>query len=293
MYMVEKPSRLIWVVLTQGTRPKALSAALASIASQADDAGRIAQVIVNGDGAVDAMGQAVETVGKNLGIPGGRNLGAELVNAELIGFLDDDAELSVGVASAVLEAFDGDPSLGAVALRLVDEEGLTARRHTPRLGASGVAESGKVALFLGGASVVRRSAFEEVGGYFSQLTYGHEEVELCWRLVDRGWGIRYIAEAEVFHPKSEIERHPTGWRLSGRNRVWIARRTLPWPVAVPHVLIWLAVGCLRAPGRRCRREYLRGWWSGWNTDWGTEPERQPISLAGVLRLSRLGRPPIV
>ena len=114
--------------------------------------------------------------------------------------------------------------------------------------------SGDVALFLGGASAVRVEAYSEVGGYFTELFYGHEEVEMCWRLVDAGWRIRYLADVTVFHPRTDIGRHVSGWRLTGRNRVWVARRTLPWPVALVHVAAWLLLGVIRDAERRLASE---------------------------------------
>lgn len=225
---------------------------------------------------------------ENVGIPAGRHAGLRHSGASVVGFLDDDAEL-LGDADRIASAFDDDPRLGAVALRLVDESGDTARRHVPRLGGRDPDVSGDVALFLGGACAIRREAYEQVGGYFTDLFYGHEEVELCWRLVDAGWSIRYLADVHVFHPKSTIERHADGWQLTGRNRVLIARRTLPWPVAIIHVGLWLALGLRRAPKGECRRRYLAGWRSGWRHD----VERSPISWRGVIRLTRLGRPPVL
>ena len=209
-------------------------------------------------------------------------------SSALIGFLDDDAVLR-GDSTRILAAFDDDPRLGAVALRLVDEDGATARRHVPRLGGRDGDHSGDVALFLGGACVLRRDAYDQVGGYFTDLFYGHEEVELCWRLVDAGWRIRYLADVEVFHPRTDIERHPAGWELTGRNRVLIARRTLPWPIAVVHVTAWLLLGLWRAPAGEHRQRYLQGWRRGWRI----EVDRDPISWRGVWRLLRLGRPPIL
>jgi GT2 family glycosyltransferase len=209
-------------------------------------------------------------------------------SSEIVGFLDDDAEFRGDVAS-VVDAFDADPGLGAVALRLVDEQGETARRHVPRPGGRHPEQSGEVALFLGGACAIRREAYEQVGGYFTELFYGHEEVELCWRLVDAGWRIRYLADVEVFHPRTTIERHAAGWELTGRNRVLIARRTLPWPIAAVHVSVWLLLGLWRAPAAAHRRRYVDGWRKGWRMD----VDRAPISWRGVRRLTRLGRPPIV
>ena len=208
--------------------------------------------------------------------------------ADVVGFLDDDAVASPSVTEHTLDAFARDPSLGAVSFRLVDEEGESAPLHVPRPRGRGPDVDGEVAVILGGACAIRREAYEEVGGYYTDLFYGHEEVELCWRLVDAGWRIRYLADVKVFHPRTEISRHADGWRLTGRNRVLIARRTLPWPVALAHVSIWLLMGLVRAGREGSARAYWSGWWSGWRHP----VDRSPISWRGVWRLARLGRPPV-
>lgn len=275
-----RPS-ISWVLLTMGTRPDALRRGLTSLAPHC------AIVVVNGgDVDIDVPAELIR-LPDNVGVPAGRDVGADASSTDVIGFLDDDAEFR-GDPDRVADAF-GDASVGAVALRLVDEAGETARRHVPRLGGRHPDRSGDVALFLGGASAIRRTAYEQVGGYFTDLFYGHEEVELCWRLVDAGWRICYLADVEVFHPRTTIERHPEGWELTGRNRVLIARRTLPWPVAIVHVMIWLLLGARRAPSGEARGRYLAGWKSGWRVG----VDRAPISWRGVWRLTRLGRPPIV
>ena len=272
-----------WVVLTMGTRPIELQRAVDSLTPE------MVTIVVNGGSSRRAEAQArLFELPKNLGVAGGRHAGAGAGSAEIIGFLDDDAELR-GNSSHIVKEFLADAELGAVALRLIDENAETARRHVPRLGSRGPERAGEVALFLGGACAIRREAYEQVGGYFTDLFYGHEELELCWRLVDAGWKIRYLADVEVYHPRTTIERHPEGWEFTGRNRVLIARRTLPWPVAVAHVSVWLALGLLRAPASEHRRRYLLGWRRGW----GLDVERRPISWSGVWRLTRLGRPPIV
>jgi GT2 family glycosyltransferase len=277
---------MVWVILTVGDRETELAAAVDSV--RENDVKAV--VVANGcsvPALEDRPGVRVVASPINLGVPGGRDRGVGVTDEELVGFLDDDAVLSPGVTRRIAEAFATDPHLGAVSLRLVDESGETARRHIPRRGAASADRSGDVTTFLGGASVIRRAAYEQVGGYFSALHYGHEELELAWRLIDGGWSICYLADVEVFHPRTSISRHPDGWRLTGRNRVWIARRTLPWPVAIVHVTAWLVLGVRRAP-RGCRRSYVRGWWQGWSGN----VQRAPISWRSVWHLGRLGRLPI-
>jgi hypothetical protein len=222
-------------------------------------------------------------------VPGGRDFGLAHCSASIVGFLDDDAVAAPNASARVLEEFARYPALGAVSLRLVDETAASARRHVPRPRGTSPERSGEVALFLGGASAIRADAYAGVGGYFTELFYGHEEVELCWRLVDAGWRIRYLADVTVFHPRTDIGRHIHGWRLTGRNRVWVARRTLPLPVAAVHVAAWFVLGVIRAPDRELRRSYVEGWLDGWRG----RIERRPIGWVAVWRLTRLGRPPVI
>ena len=293
-------SLIDWVVLTRGDRPAALAAAVTSLRASATTGSIV--VVLNGpeagttielsdgfsDGFPDDRVIVVESA-ENLGVPGGRDLGLESTQTPLVGFLDDDARLvSADSLGSVVEQFATNHSLGAMSLRLVDEDGSTSRRHVPRRGTRGADRSGPVVTFLGGASIIRRSAYLTVGRYWADLVYGHEELDLAWRLIEHDYSIRYEADISVYHPHTEISRHADGWWRTGRNRVLIARRNLPAPVMAVHTLAWLAIGTLRAPGGPCRRRYVGGWFGAWRVT----VDRDPMSWSTLLRLRRLGRFPI-
>jgi len=286
-------SEIDWVVLTMGTRPQELRDALDSIDAQNSEAiSSRAVVVANGADVAAELADRADSelveLSANVGIPAGRDIGIRRSRSTIVGSLDDDAVLEPDVSAKILAAFAADPKLGAVAIRIVDEDGHTLRRHIPRAGGRGADLTGPVTYFLGGAHALRRDAYVAVGGYFGDLWYGHEEVELSWRLLDAGWSILYLPDAAAYHPNMPISRRADGWAMTARNRVWIARRTLPWPVAVIHVAVWLGLGLVRAPSG-CRRGYLQGWLSGWRGDVG----RQPIRWATVWQLCRLGRPPVI
>jgi GT2 family glycosyltransferase len=279
-----------WVVLTRGDRPTELAAALESVRDQSVP-GRVL-VVQNGTGAaVDAGPNAsVLALDVNVGIPMGRDRGLHATATEIVGFLDDDAiVLDPRCNQRLLDVFDRDPNLGAVSLRIVDDSGRSARRHIPRIGFAGERDTGQVTTFLGGACAIRREAYVAAGGYWPELFYAHEELDLAWRLYDNGYSVEYLADVPVRHPSLPISRHADGWRLTGRNRVMIARRNLPWAVALIHVTFWLVVGTMRAPDRVCRSAYVSGWRDGWRQ---TVP-RHPMQWRTAWRLTRLGRPPIV
>lgn len=281
-----------FVVLTRGDRPQDLGRAIDSIRRQR---GVDAEVVVvsNGAGEVEVpAGVRLCVSRENLGIPGGRNLGAANTTHPVIFFLDDDAWYQADdAARTVLDTFATDPSLGIVSLRLCDPvTGVTERRHVPRLGRSDPSRSGPVTTFLGGACAIRRTVFEKCGPYATAFFYSHEESDLAWRALDGGFSIGYLGDVTVLHPAVPPSRHAEYHFRSARNRVWLARRRLAWPIALIHVAIWTARSVVSAGSAEARAQVWRGFRVGW-----TEPagERAPISWRTVWRMTRLGRPPIV
>ncbi len=188
-------------------------------------------------------------------------------------------------------AFAADPRLGIVSLRIADPEtGRTQRRHVPKLRAADPARSAEVTTFLGGASVIRRSVLERVGGLPEEFFYAHEETDLAWRALDDGWRIRYLAEVLMYHPATAPGRHAAYLRLNARNRVWLARRRLPWVLVPVYLGVWSALTVARTRPLGA----VRVWWAGFVEGWRTDPgQRQPMSWRTVARMTRLGRPPII
>lgn len=281
------------VILTTGERPDELAAAIDSVRRQR---GVDVEVVVVRNADEDARppevedGVVVVRPGRNLGIPGGRNLGARSSAGEVLLFLDDDAVLADDrLLRRALDDFAADPSLGAVSMRLVDPvTGRTERRHVPRLRVGDPARSSWVTTFLGGASLVRREAFEAAGGLPERFFYAHEETSLAWRMIDLGYRIRYAADLVVHHPGAAPSRHATYHHLTARNRVLLARMHLPAPVAVAYVLLWCGLTLVR--DRAAWRASLRGWADGLRA---RSVVRQPIAWRTVWRLTRYGRPPLL
>jgi GT2 family glycosyltransferase len=142
-----------------------------------------------------------------------------------------------------------------------------------------------------GAVAVRRRAFDSAGGWPAPFFYAHEGIELAWRIWDAGCTVRYAGDLAVEHPVIPPTRHRDFYRLNARNRVWLARRNLPWVLGVPYVASWTALQVLRSarsPGTL--GPWFRGWWEGWRTDCGP---RRPLRWGTVARMARHGRPPVV
>ena len=280
------------VVLTMGNRPDDLKRGLASLLDQREVE---LDVVVVGNGWQPAGlldGVKAHGLTENLGIPAGRNAGVDLVEGDLLFFLDDDACLpEEDILARMAMQFAADPTLGMIQPRVVDPDGREApRRWTPRLYVGDAARSSPAMNVWEGAVAIRRNAFELAGGWPEPFWYAHEGIELAWRVWDGGFHVRYDGEIEVHHPAIQPTRHAEFYRYQARNRVWLARRNLPLPVGVIYVLTWTGVSALRLRSRSAWRETLRGYRIGL-----TEPggERSPMRWRTIWRMTRAGRPPVI
>jgi GT2 family glycosyltransferase len=280
------------VLLTMGNRPAELRRAINSVFEQE---GADVEVIVVGNGAdLPDLPDGVTTVRlpENVGIPEGRNHGVKAGTGEIILFLDDDGWYrSRDLARHVAERFAADPRLGAVSFRIADPDGgPDQRRHVPRLRAGDPQRSSRVTTFLGGACAIRRTAFAQGGGLPGGFFYAHEETDLAWRILDAGFHIEYDADAVMYHPAVAPTRHADFFRLNARNRVWLARRNLPWPLAAVYLANWVGITLLRERSRTSLRAWFQGFREGWREDCGP---RTPIRWSTAWRMTRTGRPPII
>lgn len=294
------PLKVGAVIITMGNRPAELQDLLDSVAKQQGPAIEVA-VVGNGSPlpplAALPGGLRTAEVPENLGIPGGRNVGIELFgpggrDVDVLLFLDDDGLLpGDDTGELVRRAFEDDPQLGIVSFRIADPEtGVTQRRHVPRLRAADPMRNSRVTTFLGGASAVRTRVIQQVGALPAEFFYAHEETDLAWRALDAGWLIDYRSDLVLHHPATSPARHAVYHRLVARNRVWLARRNLPWPLVPVYLGVWFALTLVRRPSRPALRAWLGGFREGWRTPCG---ERRPMRWRTVWRLTRLGRPPII
>jgi len=285
-------TRVGCVILSQGNRPAELARALDSVLAQT---GVEVECVVVGNGwtptGLPVGVQSVPLV-QNVGIPSGRNIGAADVRGDVLLFLDDDAVLAgTDLLSRAVAQFDADPTLGVLQPRSVEPSGLpTARRHVPRVGGAHAEVSGDVAWFWEGASLIRRTAFEACGGWPGRFFYGHEGIEVAWRVIDAGYRIRYDAQLEVLNPDAEPFRGAQGPYRNARNRVWVARRNLPVPLMLGYLLVWGIVTFARVRSGTALRQTMRGFLDGFRRRAG---KRRPIRWRTAWRLTRLGRPPVV
>ncbi|WP_367132252.1 MULTISPECIES: glycosyltransferase family 2 protein [Streptomyces] len=279
------------VVLTMNDRPTEFPRAMASLLAQE---GVDLDVVVVGNGCEPAqVPDGVRTVAlvENVGIPEGRNIGADNVKGDYVFFFDNDAVLPTTDALARLATeLDRDAHLAYVQPRIADPDtGETLRRWVPRLRAADATRPGTVTVMAEGVVMVRRSAYELAGGWPGHFFLFHEGIDLAWRLWNHGGTGLYKPDIIVHHPATNPARHERFYRLNARNRVWLARRNLPAPLIPFNLATWTLITLWRFRDRSALRASLAGFREGLREDPGT---RSPMSWRTIARLAKAGRPPI-
>jgi N-acetylglucosaminyl-diphospho-decaprenol L-rhamnosyltransferase len=179
------------------------------------------------------------TPGRNLGAVG-RNLAVALVEAPYVAFCDDDTWWEPGALKAAADVLDLHPQLAVVNAHIRVEPGGRDDPMSLEMARSPLPSSGvpghPLLSFLAGASIVRRSAFEAVGGFSARLWLGGEEELLASDLARAGWAMTYLPQIVVHHQPSRARDAALRRRHGIRNTLWFNWLRRPWPAALRRTL---------------------------------------------------------
>jgi GT2 family glycosyltransferase len=150
--------------------------------------------------------------------------------------------------------------------------------------------SGDVTALWEGAVAMPRHVFDAVGGWPGEFRFVHEGVDLAWRVLDAGYRVRYAGDIAVRHPPAtRTVRHGYSLYYGARNRVLLARRHLPLPLAVVFVAGFMVRTAPRLRTRTALQAALRGYRDGLTLPTG----RRPLHRRTLWRMTLAGRPPIL
>ncbi len=226
--------RLSVVIPTYDGRPM-LAACLQGLRSQTLPRGDFEVVVVDngsGDGTETWLRAAHPDISvvreeRNLGFAEANNRGAAAARGEWLVLLNNDAVAEPRFLECLERAAAASPAPAAVAGRILDAEGRLVEFGGSDLGGFGFgfqrsswhagyeecADGGELPFACGGAMLVRRADFVELGGLDPDYFAYYEDVDLGWRLWLSGRRVVYARGAEVRH-----RRHGTGRRFSDRWR---------------------------------------------------------------------------
>jgi len=160
---------------------------------------------------------------ENLGVGGGRNVGARAGAAPFVCFLDSDARLHPEALVRLLEPMHDDPRVALTAPVFEGQRPEASAGVAPTMGDKvrralnrtdlyrrtpnqGVGPWWDVDFAIGACQLVRRDAYEAVGGLDDSARFGPEDVDFCLRLRNASLEVVQVDGAGCDHPPRRAYR---------------------------------------------------------------------------------------
>lgn len=183
------------------------------------------------DGSVEMLREKFPSVKlianrKNRGFGAACNQGIAATDSEFVLILNPDTQLEPSALHALLEVMQANPNVGLCAPRIVNPDGslqFSCRRfpalHRLALDELGLSKQFPNSRFfgayrmtwwnhadlreveqpMGAALLLRKKALDDVGYFDERFFMYFEEVDLCFRLHQKGWKILFVPHAQVVH----------------------------------------------------------------------------------------------
>jgi GT2 family glycosyltransferase len=160
---------------------------------------------------------------ENVGFARANNQALARITSRHVLLLNSDTEVQGGALATLVEFMDANAGVGAAGPRLLNPDGslqpsgrefpslITAaaalvplpsairRAIAPRLERRDYDQVAEVDELSGAALCLRRAALDQVGMLDEHFFFLGEDVDLCWRLHEAGWSIRYVPAARIVH----------------------------------------------------------------------------------------------
>lgn len=188
---------------------------------------------------------------QNFGFARGYNEALKQIEAEYYVLLNSDVEVTEGWLNAPVELMDTHPEIAAVQPKILSYQQKT---HFEYAGAAGgfidhfgfpfcrgrifneveedrgqYDQAADIFWGSGACLFVRAKLYHELGGFDADFWAHMEEIDLCWRLKNKGYRIVFTPESTVYHlgGGSLPYNSPRKLYLNFRNNLWLLYKNLP------------------------------------------------------------------
>lgn len=198
---------------------------------------------------------------QNYGFAGGYNKVLDQIEADYYVLLNSDVEVTPDWIEPVIAYLEADDSRVAAQPKILD---FHAKGKFEYAGAAGgyidkygfpfcrgrilseleqddgqYNDNQEVFWATGAALFIKSWAWKEVSGFDEDFFAHMEEIDLCWRLKQKGYTIGYVADASVYHVGGGTlpTHNPQKTYLNFRNSLVMLQKNLPMGMAVRRIFI--------------------------------------------------------
>jgi glycosyltransferase involved in cell wall biosynthesis len=228
------------------------------------------EVIVVDDGSTDATKAIASAfpfrvIGSGgRGLSHARNCGLRASTGEIVAYVDDDARPDPHWLRYIAATLSRTDHAGLGGPNIVPAQAPFVERcvdHAPGL-PTHVLLDDRVAEHIPGCNMAfRRDRLEAIGGFDTQFRTAGDDVDVCWRLQERGWTLGFNAAAIVFHHRRDSVRGYLRQQFGYGNAEALLERKWPEKYNAAGHLTWrgrvYGSGACRddRPSRRARIAY--------------------------------------
>ncbi len=188
---------------------------------------------------------------ENKGYAGGYNQALKQVDADVYCLLNSDIEASPGWLNPIIRLMEGNTRIAVVQPKILD---YNRRDYFEYAGAAGgfidqlaypycrgrifesiekdegqYNDSRKIFWASGACMCIRRDVFWELDGFDEDYFAHQEEIDLCWRIQNRGYEVWYAGTSVVYHVGGATldKMNPQKTFLNFRNSLFSITKNLP------------------------------------------------------------------
>lgn len=188
---------------------------------------------------------------ENFGFAQGYNEALKHVDAEIYALVNSDIEVTANWLSSVIDTFKNDPQTAIVQPKILDFKNKEYFEYAGAAGGfidkygypycrgrvfdtiekdQGQYDQDREIFWASGACFFIRSyVFKELHGFDDDFFAHQEEIDLCWRAINKGYSIKYNYKSLVYHVGGATlkQGHPMKTYLNFRNSLLMLTKNLP------------------------------------------------------------------
>ena len=188
---------------------------------------------------------------QNLGFSGGYNEGIKQIDSEFIVLLNSDIEVSPGWLDPIIAYMETAPTIAACQPKILD---FNKKSHFEYAGASGgfidilgypfcrgrlfqtleedkgqYDNSQDIFWASGACFFIRSKIYHQLGGLDEDYFAHQEEIDLCWRVQNIGYAVKYVGTSTVYHVGGATleQANPKKTYLNFRNSLLNVVKNVP------------------------------------------------------------------
>jgi len=187
----------------------------------------------------------------NLGFAGGYNESLQHIDTEIYALVNSDIEVTENWLKPIQEMFEAEPETAIIQPKILDYK---RKEYFEYAGAAGgfidkfgypycrgrifdtlekdngqYNDKHEIFWASGACFFIRSSVYQDLKGFDEDFFAHQEEIDLCWRAINKGHKIKYNSESTVYHVGGATlqQANPQKTYLNFRNSLFMLTKNLP------------------------------------------------------------------